>query len=173
MLSPKPPIPPPCPALQSTHSHFLAMAFPCTGAYDLRKTKGLSSHPLLHMQLETQLWELLVNSYRCSSYRVIDTVSSLGTISSSFIRGPVFHPIDDCEHRLLYLPGICSFLEWGTKYPRKELQRQSSELRRKERPSRDYPTQGSIPYTTTKPRHYYICQKDFVDRTLISSFLKH
>jgi hypothetical protein len=27
--------------------------------------------------------------------------------------------------------------------------------------------EGSIPYTTTKPRHYCICQKDFADRTLI------
>jgi hypothetical protein len=35
-----------------------------------------------------------------------------------------------------------------------------------ERPSRDCPTWGSIPYTTTKPRHYCICQKDFADRTL-------
>jgi len=41
-----------------------------------------------------------------SSYRVADTFSSLGTFSSSFIRGPVFHPIDDWEHPLLYLPGI-------------------------------------------------------------------
>jgi hypothetical protein len=44
---------------------------------------------------------------------------------------------------------------------------QSSELRGKEGPSRDCPTRGSIPYITTKPRHYYICQKDFADRTLI------
>ena len=29
----------------------------------------------------------------------------MGTFSSSFIRGPVFHPIDDCEHPLLYLSG--------------------------------------------------------------------
>jgi hypothetical protein len=29
----------------------------------------------------------------------------LGTFSSSSIGGPVFHPIDDCEHPLLYLPG--------------------------------------------------------------------
>jgi hypothetical protein len=28
----------------------------------------------------------------------------LGTFSSSYIGGPVFHPIDDCEHPLLYLP---------------------------------------------------------------------
>jgi hypothetical protein len=38
-----------------------------------------------------------------------------------------------------------SSLEWGTKYPWKELQRQSLELRRKDGPSRDCPTQGSIP----------------------------
>jgi hypothetical protein len=34
----------PCPAPQPTHSQFLALAFPCTAAYDLRNTKGLSSH---------------------------------------------------------------------------------------------------------------------------------
>jgi hypothetical protein len=33
-----------------------------------------------------------------------------------------------------------SFLEWGTKYPWKELQRQILELRWKEGSSRDYPT---------------------------------
>ena len=33
-----------CRAPQPTHSCFLALAFPCTGAYDLHKTKGLSSH---------------------------------------------------------------------------------------------------------------------------------
>jgi hypothetical protein len=48
---------------------------------------------------------LLVSSYCCSSYRVVDPFSSLGTFSSSFIGGPVFHPIDDYEHPLLYLPG--------------------------------------------------------------------
>jgi hypothetical protein len=48
---------------------------------------------------------LLVSSYCCSSYRVADPFSSWGTFSSSFIRGPVFHPIDDSEHPLLYLPG--------------------------------------------------------------------
>ena len=36
------------------------------------------------------------------------------------------------------------FLEWGTIYPWKELQRQSLELRRKDGPSRNYPTWGSI-----------------------------
>jgi hypothetical protein len=57
------------------------------------------------MQLETQLWGVLVSSYCCSSYRVADPFSSLGTFSSSFTRDPVFHPIDDCEHQLLYLTG--------------------------------------------------------------------
>jgi hypothetical protein len=36
------PIPSPRPAHQPTHSCFLALAFPCTGVYDLCKTKGLS-----------------------------------------------------------------------------------------------------------------------------------
>jgi hypothetical protein len=34
-----------------------------------------------------------------------DPFSSLGTFSSSFFMGPLFHHIDDCEHPLLYLPG--------------------------------------------------------------------
>jgi hypothetical protein len=42
-----------------------------------------------------------------------------------------------------------------------------SELRWKEGTSRDFPTQGSIPYATTKPRHYCIFQQDLADRTLI------
>ena len=50
-------------------------------------------------------WGVLVSSYCCSAYRVADPFSSLGTFSSSFIGSPVFHPIDDCEHPLLYLPG--------------------------------------------------------------------
>jgi hypothetical protein len=47
---------------------------------------------------------LLVSSYCCSSYRDADPFSSLGAFSSSYIGGPVFHPIDDCEHPLL-MPG--------------------------------------------------------------------
>ena len=65
---------------------------------------GRLDHLLLHMQLETRSLGVLVSSY-CSTYRVADPFSSLGTLSSSFIGGPVFHPIDDCEHPLLYLPG--------------------------------------------------------------------
>ena len=53
---------------------------------------------------------VLVSSYCCSTYRVADPFSSLGTFSSSSIRGPVIHPIADCEHPLLCLlgPGIVS-----------------------------------------------------------------
>jgi hypothetical protein len=44
MLSSKPPILSLSPAPQLTYSYFLALAFPCTGTYDLCKIKGLSSH---------------------------------------------------------------------------------------------------------------------------------
>jgi hypothetical protein len=48
---------------------------------------------------------VLVSSYCCSTYRVADPFSSLGTFSTSSIRGPVIHPIADCEHPLLCLTG--------------------------------------------------------------------
>jgi hypothetical protein len=53
---------------------------------------------------------VLVSSYCCSTYRVADPFSSLGTFSSSSIGGPVIHPIADCEHPLLCLlgPGLVS-----------------------------------------------------------------
>jgi hypothetical protein len=57
------------------------------------------------MQLETRALGVLVNSYCCSTYRVADPFSSLDTFSSSSTGGLVFHPIDDGEHPLLYLPG--------------------------------------------------------------------
>jgi hypothetical protein len=40
---PKVPYTLPHPALQPTHSHFLALTFPCMGAYNFCKIKGLSS----------------------------------------------------------------------------------------------------------------------------------
>jgi hypothetical protein len=57
------------------------------------------------MQLETRALWVMVSSYCCSTYRVADPFSTLGTFSSSSIGGPKFQPIDDCEHPLLYLPG--------------------------------------------------------------------
>jgi hypothetical protein len=73
-------------------------------------TDGRLGHLLIHMQLETRALGVLVSSYCCSTYRVADPLSSLGTFSSSSIGGTVFHPIDDCEHPLLCLlgPGIVS-----------------------------------------------------------------
>jgi hypothetical protein len=44
---------------------------------------GRLGHLLLHMQLETRALGVLVSSYCCSSYRVADPFSSLGTFSSS------------------------------------------------------------------------------------------
>jgi hypothetical protein len=68
---------------------------------------------------------------------------------------------------------LCSFLEWGTKCLWMELQRQSPVLRQKEGPFRDCSTPRSIPYTTTKSRHSYICQKVFAVRALIElSFVR-
>ena len=58
-------------------------------------------------------------------------------------------------------------LERGSKYPWKEIQRESVEQKLKERPSRECPTWGSIPYTVTKPRHYCGCQQLFADMSLI------
>ena len=62
------------------------------------------------MQLETRALGVLVSSYCCSTYRVADPFSSLGTFSSSSIGGPVIHPIADCEDPLMCLlsPGLVS-----------------------------------------------------------------
>ena len=49
--------------------------------------------------------QVLVSLYCCSTYRVEDPFSSLGTFSSSSIGGPVIHSIADCEHPLLCLLG--------------------------------------------------------------------
>ena len=107
----------PHPAPQPTHSRFLALAFLCTGAYIIFERPwafppidGRLGQPLLHMQLETQALGALVGSHCCSSYRVADPFSSMGSFSSSSIGGPVFYPISDCEHPLLCLlgPGIVS-----------------------------------------------------------------
>ena len=59
------------------------------------------------------------------------------------------------------------FLEARTKYSQEEIWRQSVEQILKERPSRHCPTWGSIPYTTTKPRHYCGCWEVLADRSLI------
>jgi hypothetical protein len=106
--------PPPCPAPQPTHPptpaswpwhspvlrHIIFARQRASPSSD-----GRLGHLLLHMQLETRALEVLSSSYCCSSYRVADPFSSLGTFSSSFNGVPAYHPIDDCEDPLLYLPG--------------------------------------------------------------------
>ena len=59
------------------------------------------------MQLKTEFYGVLVSSYCCSSYRVAEPFSSMGTFSSSFIGATVMHPIADCEPRFLCLLGPC------------------------------------------------------------------
>ena len=49
----------------------------------------------------------------------------------------------------------------------KYIQGQRVEQRLKERPPRDCPTWGSIPYTVIKPRHYCGWQEVLADRSLI------
>jgi hypothetical protein len=96
---------PPTPASWPWHSHVLAhIIFARPRASP--PNDGQMGHLLLHIQLETRALRILVSSHCCSSYTVADPFSSLGTFSSSSIGDPVFHPIDDREHPLLYLPGI-------------------------------------------------------------------
>ena len=59
MLSLKSPVPSPHLAPQLIHYHFLVLASPCPGAYNLLNyiinlIDGQLGHPLLHTQLETQ-----------------------------------------------------------------------------------------------------------------------
>jgi hypothetical protein len=58
-------------------------------------------------------------------------------------------------------------LRMGNKIPMEGVTVTKFRVEMEGRPSRNCPTQVSIPYTTTKPRHYCICQQDFADRTLI------
>jgi hypothetical protein len=48
---------------------------------------------------------VLVSLYCCSSYGAANPFSFLGIFASSFITDPMHHPIDECEHPLLYLSG--------------------------------------------------------------------
>jgi hypothetical protein len=122
---------PPPPAHQVTQSCFPVLAFPYTGAWNLLRTKGLSSQ-----------WCLTRPS------------------SATYAAGAM-----DPSMCTLWL--VVYFLEGGTQYPWEEIQRQSVEQRLKERPSRDSPTWGYIPYIVIKIRHYCKCQQVLADRSLI------
>ena len=66
---------------------------------------------LIHMQLESRapgywLVHIVVPPIvHIVVLPIADTPSSLGTFSGSSIRGPVIHPIADCEHPFLCLLG--------------------------------------------------------------------
>jgi hypothetical protein len=78
--------------------------FPVLGHIKFARSRGLSSQwwptrPSSATYAARDMSSVgMVSSYCCSTYRVADPFSSLGTFSSSSIGGPVFHPIDDCEH---------------------------------------------------------------------------
>jgi hypothetical protein len=117
MLSQKSPTPFPQPPPLLTHYHFLALAFPFMGHIKFARPRSLSSQwwvarpsSATYAARDTSSGGVLVSSYCCSTYRVADPFISLGTLSSSIIGVPVFYPIADCEHPLLYLPvtGIVS-----------------------------------------------------------------
>jgi hypothetical protein len=95
---------PPTPASWSWHSPVLGHTI-ITMPRASPPIHGRLGHLLLHMQLETHLWMVLVSSYCYSFYKVADPFSSLGTFSRSSIGGPVIHPIADCEYPRLYFPG--------------------------------------------------------------------
>jgi hypothetical protein len=73
------------------------------------------------------------------------------------------------KHKKKEYPSVDTslLLRMGNKILMEGVQRQSSVLRWKEGPSKNCPSWGSIPYTTTKPRHHCIFQKVIADRTLI------
>ena len=74
---------PPTPTSWPWHSPLLGhMIFPRQRAS--HTIDSWLGHPLLHMQLKTEFYGVLVSSYCCSTYRVADTFSSLGIFSRSF-----------------------------------------------------------------------------------------
>jgi hypothetical protein len=115
MLSQKSPIPstplpyPPTPTFWPWHSPVLGhikFASPMVLSFQWWPTRPSFDTNAARVKISG----VLVSSYCCSTYRVADPFSSLGTFSRSSIGGRVTHPIADCEHLLLCLlgPGIVS-----------------------------------------------------------------
>ena len=107
---PKVPHAPPTPL--PTHSHFLALRSPVLRHIKFAQPMGLSFHwwPTrpssdTYAARDTSWGGVLVSSYCCSTYRIADPFSSLGTFSSSSIGVPVILPTANCEHPLLCLLG--------------------------------------------------------------------
>ena len=63
-------------------------------------------------------------------------------------------------------PPISRFLTQNGSFL-KEMQGQRMDQKLKKWPSRDCPTQGSIPSSDTNPRHYCRCQEALADRSLV------
>jgi hypothetical protein len=63
-------------------------------------------------------------------------------------------------------------LRRGKKYSQEEIWRRSVEQRLKKRPSTECPIWGSIPYTVSKPGHYWECQEVLAEWSLIWLFPK-
>jgi hypothetical protein len=92
--SPTHPFPYPPTPTWSWHSPVLRhMKFARPG--DSPSNDGRLGHLLIHLQLETRALGVLVSSYWCSTYKVADHFSSLGTFSTYSIGDTVFHPIND------------------------------------------------------------------------------
>jgi hypothetical protein len=102
---PPPPLPsPPTPTSWSWHSPVLGhIKFACPMDLSFQWWPTRPSFDTYAARVKSS--GVLVSSYCCSTYRATDPFSSLGTFSSSSIGGPVIHPIVDCEHPLLCLPG--------------------------------------------------------------------
>jgi hypothetical protein len=111
MLSQKSPIPSPAPLPYPPTPTFWPWHSPVLGHIKFANPMGLSfqwwpTRPSFDTYTaRVKSSGVLVSSYCCSTYRVADPFSSLGTFSSSSIGGPVIHPIADWEHPLLCLLG--------------------------------------------------------------------
>jgi hypothetical protein len=113
------------PAHQPTHSYFLVLALPYSGASSTHRTKSLSSidhqqgHLLLHMWVETWVppcvlfgwwfspWELWVTGWFILLFLLwaAHPFSSFGPFSSSSIEDYVLSPMACSEYPPLYLSG--------------------------------------------------------------------
>jgi hypothetical protein len=98
---PHPPTPTSWPWHSSVLSH-IKFAWPMGLSFHWWPTRPSSDS---YAARDTSSGGVLVSSYCSSTYRIADPFSSLGTFSSSSIGSPVIHPIADCEHPLLCLPG--------------------------------------------------------------------
>jgi hypothetical protein len=66
---------------------------------------GRLDHPLLHIQLETQLWGYWLVHIVVPPIGRLQTPLAPWILSLAPSLGALCHPIDDCKYTLLYLPG--------------------------------------------------------------------